>query len=547
MKHAGRRSLPSLFLVACLAQSAAAGAQETNEPEDSSQLQGPLQVKVAQGVLEGFEPETGVIAFRGIPFAAPPVGELRWKPPVPPAAWGGVRLARAFGPDCMQFARNPYTVAVSEDCLHLNVYKPADAQPGDDLPVHVWIPPGAYFMGAASDPAYNTNMGDVRDGIVYVNLNYRLNAFGFIAHPDLTAESPHGASGNYGLIDQVAALEWVRDNIRRFGGDPAQVTVSGVSAGAASIGYLLTSPMAKDLFKRALIQSAAAWHPQRTLAQQEEWSVARFGSDIAELRSKPADEILAMTAVSGGNADGTDTLGDGRSGPFSYIDWLPIVDGYVLPKSDRQAWKDGDFKTVEIMIGDNENEGLMFIAHGAPIPLTKAAYEPYMLEEYGALGSEALEIYSVAADADVPYQLGMATGDTLFGLASREMGRRMARRTPNVYRYLFTRHHRQTEVAIHADEVPYFFGNVTAGEKYDETDVALSKIMQGAKRRFIKTGNPNGGKMRNWPAYEQDDPFIEFGNNGMTPGSGHRNAALDFAVRTLDARFPLGSIAARER
>ena len=539
MKHARQYALWPLFVASWLILAPATGAQPATEPDRSSQSDGVLQIEVAQGILEGFEFATGVSAFRGIPFAAPPVGDLRWKPPQPLAAWQGVRPAKAFGPDCMQFARNTATVAVSEDCLHLNVYKPIDAQPGDDLPVHVWIFPGAYFMGAASDPLFNTNMDDVVNGIVYVNLNYRLNAFGFIAHPDLTAETSYSASGNYGLMDQVAALEWVRDNIHQFGGDPAQVTVSGVSAGAASIGYLLTSPLAEGLFTRALIQSAAAWHPQRDLAQQERWSVERFGGDIVELRRKSAEDILAMTAEAEGKADGTDTLGDGRSGPFSYIDWLPIVDGYVLPKSDRQAWKDGDFEAVEIMIGDNENEGLMFMAHGAPIPLTKAAYDRYMFDEYGVLGPDALEIYPASTDAAVAYQLGMATGDLLFGLASREMSRRMVRRTPNVYRYLFAKHHNQSDVAIHADEVPYFFGNVVINGKYDETDLALSNIMQNAKRRFIKTGNPNGPNLARWPAYNHEDPIMVFGDDGATPGAGHRNAALDFAVRALDTLYPL--------
>jgi carboxylesterase type B len=538
MKHAPKHSFWP-FVVAYLTLTGIPGGQAAAEPVSPQQPRGPRQVEVDQGIVEGFEQTTGVIAFRGVPFAAPPVGELRWKPPRTPAAWKGVRQARTYGPDCMQFSRNPGTVAVSEDCLYLNIYKPADARAGDELPVHVWIFPGAYFYGAASDPDFNNNTADVRDGIVYVNMNYRLNAFGFLAHPGLTAESPHGASGNYGLMDQIAALEWIRDNIGGFGGDPEKITVSGVSAGAASIGYLLASPLAEGLFRRALVQSAAAWHPQRSLAQQEAWAVERFGADIAELRSKPAAEILAMTAGVSGTADGTDTLGDGHSGPLSYIDWLPIVDGYVLPKSDRQAWKDGGFHSAELMIGDNENEGLMFMAHGAPIPHTKAAYEPYMRKEYGLLGEEALAIYPAATDADVAHQLGMATGDLLFGLASREMSRRMVTRTPNVYRYLFTKHHRQSDVAIHADEVPYFFGNVTVNDKYDKTDVSLSKFMQGAKRRFIKTGNPNGGEIPTWPAYGPDDPFMEFGDEGAVPGARHRNAALDFAIRALDTLFPL--------
>lgn len=502
----------------------------------------PLQVGTAYGTLEGFEHGDGIVAFRGVPFAAPPVGDLRWQPPQPPASWDGVREAKAFGPGCMQFTRNDALseqsgAGVSEDCLYLNVYKPAAAKEGDALPVHVYIYGGAFRVGAASLPQYE-NAGDVKDGIVYVNMNYRVNIFGFIAHPGLTAASPHRASGNYGLMDQVAALQWVRENIAKFGGDPANVTVSGVSAGSCSIGYLLTSPLNDGLFQRALMHNTAAWHPQRSLAQQEEWAVAKFGADIETLRAMDAESLLALTAGPDGESDGSDTLGDGHSGPFSYIDWMPIVDGYVLPKHDRQAWKDGDFRTVDLMIGDVENEGYMFMQFGPPIPFTKEAYEAYMRAEYGQLGEEALAVYPVASDADVMYQLGLATGDTLFSLAAREMSRRMVERTPNVYRYHFTKHTAQRPVAIHGAESPYFFGNLP-GDAYDDSDRALSQTMQQAKRRFIKTGNPNGSDLPAWTAYNAEDPYMQFGDDGAVPGAGLRNAALDLAVKALDAKFPL--------
>jgi para-nitrobenzyl esterase len=505
---------------------------------DAGEADGPLRVRIAAGVIEGFEQASGVVAFRGIPFASPPVGTLRWKPPQAPAPWKRVRAAKSFGPDCMQFGKNPGTTAISEDCLYLNVYKPAAGKAGDKLPVHVWIYPGAYFKGAASDPRFD-NEADVRDGIMYVTFNYRVNVFGFLAHPGLTAESPHGASGNYGLMDQIAALQWVRDNISAFGGDPAKVTVSGTSAGGASIGFLLISPLARGLFRRAIMQSTAAWHPQRTLAQQEQWAVTRFGADIAALRARPASELLAMTGNAEGTGDGTDTLGDGHSGPFSYIDWLAIVDGYVLPKSDRQAWRDGSFHAAELMIGDNENEGLMFMSFGSPIALARAEYAPYMRSQYGALGDEALRIYPAATDAEVAYQLGLATGDTLFTLAAREMSRRMVKRTPNVYRYLFTRHNRKRPVAIHDDEVAYFFGHVTVNDQYDKADVTLSKLMQDAKRRFIRTGNPNGGEVNHWPAYGPEDPLLELGDRGAVARTGYRNDALDFALRALEAKSPI--------
>ena len=531
------------FLVACSPDApqseSAAKTEITATPEPVAEPVAdvsPLQVETAYGTLEGFEHGEGIVAFRGVPFAAPPVGDLRWKAPQPPAAWEGVREAKAFSADCMQFSRNPEGV-YSEDCLYLNVYKPAGAKEGDGLPVYVYLYGGAFRAGGASLPQYE-NTGDVRDGIIYVNLNYRVNIFGFLAHPGLTAESGNGASGNYGLMDEIAALKWVRENIAKFGGDPANVTVGGVSAGSSSIGYLMISPLNDGLFHRAVMHNTAGFHPQRTLAQQEEWSVGKFGADIAALRAMDSAALLALTANAEGNGDGTDTLGDGRSGPFSYIDWLPIVDGHVLPKGDRQAWKDGDFKTVDLMMGDAENEGLMFMKFGPPIEMTKAAYETYMREQYGDLADEALAVYPVASDDDVAYQLGLATGDTLFSMAAREMSRRMVERTPNVYRYHFTKHTAKNPVATHGSETAYFFGNLQ-DESYDDSDRALSALMQQAKRNFIRTGNPNGGDLPSWTAYNAEDPFMLFGNEGALPGMGHRNAALDLAKKAIEEKFPL--------
>ncbi len=506
---------------------------------DAEAADGPV-IETADGPVRGFALAPDVVAFRGIPFAAPPVGALRWKPPQAPEPWTEVLEANRFSPDCMQYRYRPQPTPTSEDCLYINVSMPAGAKPGDRLPVHVWIYGGAFRTGGASSPG-SENLGDPADGIVFVSFNYRVNVFGFMAHPGLTAESPHGASGNYGLMDSIAALEWVQDNIDRFGGDPGQVTVSGVSAGAASIGYLLISPLAKGLFHRVLMESAAGWHPQRTRKQQEDWSVGRFGADLAELRAMPAEDLLALTASDepGSRGDGTDTLGDGRSGPFSYIDWLPIVDGYVVPRSDRDAWKAGAFHVVDMLIGDNENEGYMFMQFGPPIPMERAAYEAYMRAEYRNHAEEALQVYPVTTDADVAYQLGLATGDLLFQLPAREMARRMAQRNPRVYRYHFTKHTSASPVAMHGQDVPYWFGNLAPGGPFDDSDRPLSAQMQAAKRRFIHSGDPNGGELPVWPPYDSTDPYMTFGDQGPVPGAGLRNRALDFAVKVLDERYPL--------
>jgi len=499
---------------------------------------GPNFAATDKGAVEGTV-EADRISFKGIPFAQAPVGDLRWKPPQPVQNWSGVRPAKQFGNDCMQKAKNANTVGTSEDCLYLNVYKPLGAKPGDKLPVHVWIHGGAFSMGAASNPLYD-NRGDTSNGIVYVNLNYRVNAFGFLAHPGLTAESPDKASGNYGLMDQIAALKWVQANIAQFGGDPQQVTLSGESAGAASVGYLIASPLARGLFKRAIMESTFGFHPQKTLAQAEQWTVERYGKDLAAMRALTADQVYAINGFGGGIE--TDA-------PFyGYEDWVPNLDGLVLPKPDRQAWKDGDFSTVDMLIGDNENEGYLFMNIRGPLVTpeqkTVTNFQERLRSTFTEAPDEALAVYPVAKDEDVYAQLALAYGDAWFKNSSRQMSRYMMKRTPNVYRYLFTKHPAKPNmlngkpVTTHADELPYIFGAVKAGDKYAESDVATSIAMQDAKRRFIKTGNPNGGALA-WTAYDATDPYLEFGDAGQTIGAGHRNRALDLVNKHLDVIEPL--------
>ena len=493
------------------------------------------------GKIQGITADSKT-SFKGIPFAQPPIGPLRWVPPQEPKPWENVLKADTFGNDCMQLRPlHARSTGMSENCLYLNVYKPSSAKPGDKLPVHVWIYGGAFANGSASDPRFD-NPPDVDAGIIYVNFNYRVNAFGFIAHPGLTAESPNKASGNYGLMDQIAALKWVRDNIEQFGGDPGMVTISGESAGAASIGYLIQSPLSTGLFKRAILESTFGFHPQRTLAQQEELMTQTFGGDIQELRKKSAADILKILP-----GNGIETTG----GIFGFQDWAPIVDGNVLRQSDRQAWKDGNFQKIDMMIGDNENEGATFLAIGGlqALPTDKRKPEEFrnfLREQYGDLADKALAIYPADNDNEVLWQLAMAYGDSWFQYSSREMSRLMMKHKPNVYRYVFSKHAAQPRMlgdrpaAGHTDEIPYIFGSVKAGDKYSTSDVATSLAFVDAKQRFIKTGNPNGGKLgATWPQYDATDPYLEFGDNGQKAGSGYRNNAYDLVTEYLNKNIPL--------
>jgi len=499
----------------------------------------PDMATLANGVVRGVQNSDHVV-FKGIPYAAPPVGPLRWRPPQPAANWTGVRDASAFGHECMQPAKRAATTSLSEDCLYLNVYKPLSAKPGDKLPVHVWIHGGGFVNGAGSDPRFDT-AADARNGIVYVTINYRLNVFGFLSHPALTSEAGGKGSGNYGLMDQIAALKWVQENISSFGGDPTAVTVSGESAGAASIGYLLISPQSKGLFKRVIMQSTFGFHPQRSRAEAEAWAVKHFGTDIRGMRALSAKDVYAVV----GQGDGIATNG----AVFGYEDWAPSVDGVVLPKIDRQAWKDGDFNTVDMLIGDNENEGFLFMTLNTRLPVAERTgdrFRTFLRTEYGPLGERAVAAYPVHSNAEVMQQLSLAYGDSWFKSATRMMSRYMVTRTPNVYRYLFTKHSASPfmtdlrPVTTHVDEIPYIFGSVAEGTKYNASDVATSLAMQDAKRRFIKTGNPNGGTgVPAWPAYDKTDPYMEFGDAGQAAGTGHRNAQLDLVQQYLETTRPL--------
>ena len=292
---------------------------------------------------------TGVRCFKGIPYARPPVGDLRWQPPQPAAPWSGVRTADAFGPNAMQgvvFSDiDPRPAGVSEDCLYLNVWTPA-LEAEMPVPVMVWIHGGGFVVGSGAEPRYDgTNLA--ANGIIVVTLNHRLNALGFLAHPELTAESPVQASGNYGLLDLVAALEWVKRNIAAFGGDPDQITIAGESAGSEAVSALMASPLARGLFHRAIGESGALFPtPSRAPASLDdaereglEFMRKARATSLAELRSMPAKQILAASPGLG---------------------FRPVVDGHFLPRSPAAIFAEGAQNDVPLLAGWNKDEGFNF-------------------------------------------------------------------------------------------------------------------------------------------------------------------------------------------
>jgi para-nitrobenzyl esterase len=461
-----------------------------------------------------------VRSFKGIPFAAPPVGTLRWKAPQPAPAWSGVRDATAFGPECAQPA--PPGVPTSEDCLTLNVWTPASA--GKRLPVMVWIYGGGYAVGAASYPVFDgTSLA--RHGVVVVTFNYRLNVLGFLAHPALTAESPEHTSGNYGLLDQVAALRWVQANAAAFGGDPRNVTIFGESAGAGSVSALMTMPRARGLFVRGIMGSAPVFRPQAKLAAAEAAGVTlAAGANLAALRAMaPADLIKRIPPLD------PDTRSD-----------LPIVlgpidDEIVLP-DERATFAAGKEAIVPIIVGNNVNEG-SFFARGVPVA-TLAQYDAALQKRFGAAAPQARLYYPASDDAQAHLAESTIVGDLDINTGSRKMAIVMAKQEPAVYRYLFTRA-RAGKPPGHSDELPYVFGTPTVNglgapaPAFDATDKQVSDAMEMMWAQFAKTGNPNPPGTNAWPAYTvAGDRFIVFGDT-VTTGTAFRTAELDFLDKTV--------------
>jgi len=462
---------------------------------------------VSSGVLEGeLDAASGVRSFKGIPYAQPPLGELRWKAPQPPDSWQGVRPARKFGPRAMQrpvfsdmvFRSN----GVSEDCLYLNVWTPAHA-PGRQLPVLVYFYGGGFTAGDGSEPRYD-GASMAHQGMVAVTVNYRLNVFGFLSHPELTAESPRHASGNYGLMDQAAALRWVQANIAAFGGDPARVTIAGESAGSYSVSAQMISPLAQGTFARAIGESGAltSLMPPATLAQAEQ-AGQRFAAlvgaaDLAALRAMPASELLDATAKP--EAPGFDA----------------IIDGWVVADHPATLFASGRQAQVPSLAGWNSLESgpgsLLGDLPATAENLAKVVHQ-HITDE--ALAKRLLDAYAVP-DSD---PLRMATdmaGDVFIGYSTWRWIDLHARSSGQpVYRYLYVQP-RPASVrgdipaargATHSAEIEYALGNLALNPVYAWTanDRSASRLMQQYFVNFIRTGNPNGAGLPQWPVVGQGD------------------------------------------
>ena len=487
--------------------------------------QQPAPVKVEQGLVQGMI-EDGLTVYKGIPFAAPPVGDLRWKAPQPAAKWEGVKQTTQFAPGPIQGGNPPS--GKSEDCLYLNIWSPAKSA-NDKIPVFVWIYGGGFGAGATSEANYSgENLA--KKGVVLVSIAYRVGQLGFLAHPELSAESPNHVSGNYGLLDMIAGLKWVQKNIAAFGGDPNKVTIFGESAGGIAVSMLCASPLAKGLFHGAVSQSGGSFGPprpttfpgenQKTLKDAESAGVAfaqQAGvSSIAELRKLAPDKLPA-----------------GRGLGMSW----PIIDGYVIPKDQYTLYEAGKYNDTPILVGYNSDEGASF----SP-PRTPEDYISGVKSRYGKFADDLIKAYPVG-ETSVPKTARDLARDAAFGWHTWIWARLQAKTGKSkVFYYYFDQHPdypadspRAGYGSPHGQDVAYVFKHLNPNSpQTTPADLALSEAMATYWTNFAKYGDPNGNGLPKWPAFSDANPEVMY-LVGPTPHVGPVPSAKSLEV--LEAYF----------
>ena len=480
-------------------------------------------VSTTRGALAGLDLACAVAVFRGIRYAEPPVGHLRWRPPVAAAAWCGIRRAEDFGPACLQTPSPPGSIYaqqprhMSEDCLFLNVWRPPEAA---HAPVMVWLHGGALRRGDAASGLYDGEQL-ARKGVVVITVNYRLGVLGYFAHPQLSAESPHGSSGNYGLLDQIEALRWVRDHIAAFGGDPDNVTLFGESAGALSAIELMASPLGRGLFHRVILQSgylvsnpqlARACFGQPSAQSMGEWLAEELGgADVASLRAMPAEALVAMAGAAGFDPQAT-------------------IDGWVLPRQIVECLDRGEQAPVPMIVGFNEGEvRSLRPTFLPPLPASAAAYEGRVQSIYQDLAQRYLARYPAA---DVEESALAAARDAFYGWSAERLARAQTRLGVRTHLYFFAHRYPAQEArrldAFHASELPYEFGRIGALEGWpdlwprppdDAREHALSEAIMGYFTSFARNSVPTAPGAPGWQPYEDDRAYLGFRD---TPRPGHR-------------------------
>ena len=486
--------------------------------------QQPAPVKVGDGLIQGIF-EDGLTVYKGIPFAAPPVGELRWKAPQPASKWDGVRQAIKFAPAPIQGGNPPS--GKSEDCLYLNVWTPAKST-NEHIPVLVWIYGGGFGFGSTSEPVYSGEKL-AKKGVVLVSIAYRVGQLGFLVHPELSAESPNHVSGNYGLLDMIAGLQWIKKNIAALGGDPNKVTIFGESAGGIAVSMLCASPLAKGLFEGAISQSGGSFGPSRTTtypgenqkrlndAEKDGEAFAKSAgvSSIAELRKIDADKLP------GGRGIG--------------MSW-PIIDGYVIPDDQHKLYEAGKYNDTPILIGYNSDEGSSFWP-----PKTPGDYIAGVKTRYGKFADDLIKAYPVG-DSTVPKTARDLSRDAAFGWHTWSWAQLQAKTGKSkVFYYYFDQHPDYPQDSPkagygspHGQDVAYVFQHLdSSNPQTTKTDQEISEAMATYWTNFAKYGDPNGKGVPTWPAFDILKPelmyFSQLPHVGPVPSAE--------SLKVLDAYF----------
>jgi para-nitrobenzyl esterase len=488
---------------------------QTRVAIDSGQVQGAVQDDVA--------------SFKGIPFAAPPVGHLRWRPPQPVQKWHGVRQAVQYGADCMQIPfpsdAAPLGVKPAEDCLYVNIWRPAKTAPHEKLPVFVWIYGGGFVNGGSSPDVYNGS-AFAKDGIVFVSFNYRLARFGFFAHPALSAEEKSGPLGNYGIMDQIAALKWVQRNIAAFGGDPQNVTVCGESAGGISVHYLMTSTAAAGLFQKAIVQSGAgrsgAGIGMRRLSAAEPLGVAFAAKQgiqgegaeaLARLRALPAETLAKDLNMMSMGADSTYVGG-------------PLIDGDIIRADPSQLYAAGKGARVPVMVGATGMDiGFAFMR-------SKTIND--LLTQFGPDAQQVRTAYHINDADNVQAAAFRVGGDQMMIEPARYVARVLSARGQPVYEFRFSyvaeSMRKEWPGAPHASDIPFAFDTVAAryGKDLTAQDVQAARTMHAYWAAFTKTGKPEVAGQPGWTAYDaKADTLMDFTNAGPVASSDPWKTRLD--------------------
>jgi para-nitrobenzyl esterase len=510
------RQIHSIFLISALAASAALAAVD--------------EVNIESGALKG-NVAGSVVAFKGIPFAAPPVGPNRWRPPQPVAPWNGTRSAEAFGSDCMQPPSTddptPLATKPAEDCLYLNVWAPVERSTSG-LPVMLWIYGGG-FVGGGSSLAVHDGSHFAERGVVLVSFNYRLERFGFFAHPALTQENPNGLLGNYGFLDQIAALKWVQANIKQFGGDPGNVTLFGESAGGISVLNLMSSPLAWGLFQKAIVESGGGreLNPMPSIRQSKGSlpSAEAAGAAFAEkagIKGQDASALAALRALPAKRLMDGLTMATYATPTYSG----PMIDGKILIGTSEQVMRAGRAMKIPVIAGaTNSDLGFAF-----------AKSMDTLFSAFGANRKEAEAAYNPEHSSDVEKLALLVSSDVMMVEPARFVARTEAAAGRHAYEYRFSyvaeAQRKKWKGAPHASDVPFVFDTVSAryGKHLSAADEAMAQAMIGYWVAFARTGDPNGEGRPRWPQYNpQQDELMNFTNSGPVAEHDPWKARLDLA------------------